>query len=335
MHCTMQRLVKMVKRVKTMCKKLSVVFKLKSPLHIGYTPFKGSVVSPTRYYVLGKNFWGAITKRITEFLKNNSQGDNSQKYNYKNIGLEVMENFKFSNFYLYDGKTVYTPSYTDDGLKYGGIPQTEFEHMFIGSRISTGINEKSQIAKDESLHEIEFINNKFRDEKGNIKDVKIAGNIWVKDSAKIFEYAVQQDTNSITINNFNIIQELILGGESKYGFGHVEIDSIGRNIPLEINSSESGEQVTVTIEDKEPLLLHLEYLDEIQFKGDIERLTGRVYYDPENEKNNASKDSNNAPGKNISKVKTFLTPGTRVTGKQEYKAELNYDGTLININEKK
>lgn len=314
-----------------MWQKLSVVFKLKSPLHIGYTPFKGSVVSPTRYYVLGKNFWGAITKRITEFLKNNSQGDNSQKYNYKNIGREVMENFKFSNFYLYDGKTDYYPSYTDEGLKYGGFPQTEFEHMFIGSRISTAIDGNSQTAEDESLHEIEFINNKFRDEKGNIKDVKIKGCIWIRDSAKICEHPVQLDTNSITINNFNIIQELILGGESKYGFGHVEIDSIRRNIPLEINSSESGEQVTVTIEDKKPLLLHLEYLDEIQFKGDIERLTGRVYYDPESEKNNESKNFDNDPGKNISKVKTFLTPGTRVTGKQEYEAELNYDGTLINI----
>ena len=325
----------MIKLVKTMWQKLSVVFKLKSPLHIGYTPFKGSVVSPTRYYVLGKNFWGAITKRITEFLKNNSQSDSSQKYNYKNIGREVMENFKFSNFYLYDGKAVYTPSYTDDGLKYGSIPQTEFEHMFIGSRISTAINGKSQTAEDETLHEIEFINNKFRDEKGNIKDVKIAGYIWIRDSAKICEHPVQLDTNSITINNFNIIQELILGGESKYGFGHVEIDAVGNNIPLEINSSEPGEQVIVTIENNKPLLHHLEYLDEIQFEGDIELLTGRVYYDPESENNNASKDFNNAPGKNISKVKPFLTPGTRVTGEREYKAELNYDGTLINIKKRR
>lgn len=242
-----------------------------------------------------------------------------------------MANFKFSNFYLYDGKVVYAPSYadTEEGLKYGGIPQTEFEHMFIGSRISTGIDRSRQTAKDESLHEIEFIKNKFRDEKGNIKNVKIAGYIWVKNSAKILEHTVQLDTNSITINNFNIIQELILGGESKYGFGHVEIDAVGNNIPLEINSSELGEQVTATIEGKEPLLHHLEYLDEIQFEGDIERLTGRVYYDPD--KNNDSKNSGNAPGKNISKVKTFLTPGTRVTEEQEYIAELNYDGTLINI----
>jgi hypothetical protein len=104
---------------------------------------------------------------------------------------------------------------------------------------------------------------------------------------------------------------------------------------LEINSSEQGEQVRVEIENNKPLLQHLKYSGEIQFEGDIELLTGRVYYDPESENNNASKDFNNAPGKNISKVKPFLTPGTRVTGEREYEAELNYDGTLINIKKRR
>ncbi|NLJ48591.1 MAG: hypothetical protein GX428_03260 [Candidatus Atribacteria bacterium] len=301
-----------------MWEKCSVVFKLKSPLHIGYTPFKGSVVSPTRYYVLGRNFWGAITKRITEFLYNEPKD-----IDYRNIGKEVMKNFKFSHFYLYDGKTVFTPSYTDEGLNYGGIPQTKFEHMFIGSRISTAIDENSGTARDESLHEIEFINNKFRDEKGNIKGVKIAGYIWVKNTAKILENKIQFGTNSITINGFNIIQELVLGGESKYGFGDVEIDFLKQG-----DEDEKDEKVMIEINNEQPLDCYLEYSKEIQFEVDIELLTGRVYYDPETDNN----EPNNTPGEKMSKVKICFTPGT-IIGK--YDAELNYDGTLRIINNPK
>ena len=98
-------------------KKINVVFKLKTPLHIGYIPFKGSVVSPTRYYVPGRNLWGAVTKRVTEHLCENPTANN-----YKNIGKQIMENFRFSYFYLYDGKTIYLPRYTDEGVKYGNNP---------------------------------------------------------------------------------------------------------------------------------------------------------------------------------------------------------------------
>ena len=82
--------------------KINVVFKLKSPLHIGYIPFKGSVISPTRYYVPGRNFWGAITKRITEYLYKNPKTED-----YKETGKQVIENFRFSYFYLYDGFVIF------------------------------------------------------------------------------------------------------------------------------------------------------------------------------------------------------------------------------------
>lgn len=300
-----------------MWKKVNVVFKLKSPLHIGYMPFKGSVVSPTRYYVPGKNLWGALTKRITEY-----SGENPAAKNYIDIGGKIMENFRFSYFYIYDGKTIYLPCYTDEGLEYGGMEKSEFEHRFIGSRVSTGIDDTSGTAKDRSLHEIEFINNRFKDEKGNIKDVKIIGCIWVKKDVKIENKNIIINDRGIFIDTFNIAEELTLGGESKYGFGSVLIDSIDK---IEFPFALIKDDETVEISEDKPILAHLKYDKNVKFSGDIELLTGRGYFDP----NNSDKSKENAtdkPGKIISKPEYYFTPGTKLLKKTS--AKMNWNGTL-------
>ncbi len=305
-----------------MWKKVDIVFKLKSPLHIGYMPFKGSVVSPTRYYVPGRNLWGAITKRVTEHLCEKPKADD-----YKKIGRQVMENFRFSYFYLYDGRTIYFPRYTDEGLKYGDdkkeITKSEFERRFIGSLISTAIDSNGT-AKDESLHEIEFINSRFKDENGDLKDVKIAGCIWVKENAKIEDKKVIINDKGIFIGNFNAIRELILGGESKYGFGHVLLDSINRVESSNLAPFKWKNPEKIEIELNEPIVTHLKYGKNINFKGDIELLAGRGYFDPQDPVKASDK-----PGKVILKPEYYLSPGTvlnvNITGR------LNWDGTINKI----
>jgi len=306
--------------------KINVVFKLKSPLHIGYIPFKGSVISPTRYYVPGRNFWGAITKRVTEYLYKNPKAED-----YKETGKQVIENFRFSYFYLYDGKTIYLPCYTNNGLKYGGVTKAEFEHRFIGSIVSTAIDSNGT-AKDESLHEIEFINNKFKDENGDLKDVKIAGCIWVRKNAKIKDKKIIMNNKGIFIENFNIIRELILGGESKYGFGHVLLDSVNMvEFPIEVEYEQKSEKsnkdykkciIKVRINESKPLIAHLRYEKNIKFKGDIELLTGRGYFDPKNIERVSEK-----PGEVISRPKYHLSPGTILCSPTE-DIVLNWNGAL-------
>ena len=303
-----------------MWKKVDIVFKLKSPLHIGYVPFKGSVVSPTRYYVLGRNLWGAITKRVTEYLCEKPKADD-----YKKIGRQVMENFIFSYFYLYDGRTIYFPRYTDEGLKYGNnkeeITKSEFERRFIGSLISTAIDSNGT-AKDESLHEIEFINIRFKDENGDLKDVKIAGCVWIKEDAKIEDKKVIINGEGIFIENFNIIRELILGGESKYGFGHVLLDPITRVDSPNLAPFKWKNPEKIEIKSNEPIVTHLKYGKNINFKGDIELLAGRGYFDPKN----PVKASDN-PGKVILKPEYYLSPGTKILHNQYVK--ILYDGTVV------
>lgn len=316
-----------------MWKKIDAVFRLKSPLHIGYMSFEVFVASPTRYYVPGRNFWGAITKRITEFLY-----DKPARDNYKGIGRKVMENFRFSYFYVYDGKTIYFPQYTNKGLVYGDnnrrITRSEFERRFIRSFVSTAID-TTGTAKDKSLHELEFINNNFRDEDGNVKNTKIIGCIWLKEEAKVNGEKVLLKLNEgIFIKEFNVIEELILGGESKYGFGHVVMESIKKVefpnlLPFKCENPERME-----IRENEFLPAHLKYKKSLHFRGNIEPLTGRGYYDPKTlEKygdrgkgDQEDKNEETKPGKMISFPEYYFSPGTTIFDDGNFRVK--WDGTL-------
>ncbi len=299
-----------------------VVFKLKSPLHIGYLPFKGSILSPTRYYIPGRTFWGAVTKKITEYIHKKPKAKD-----YRKIGIQVMKNFKFLYYYILDEKTVFLPIYTEEGLSYGNdsnmISKLQFECTFIGSRISTAIDIKSRTAKDRSLHEIEYINNKYQKEDGRISDTKIIGTILLKRDASINNNNIEIKSEGIFINDFNIFGELILGGESKYGFGHVLLDSVDKIKISSLNIERNND--IITISKNRYLPFHVKYKKEIGFIGNIELLTGRGFFDPKK----ASKNRNN-PGKELSKAEHYFSPGTKIL--KEIKVRLDWDGTARILN---
>ena len=296
-----------------MWNKIDVVFTLKNPLHIGYLPFKGTVISPTRYYIPGRNFWGAITKRATELLYNNPSKE------YKVVGKQIKDNFRFSYFYLYDDKTVFIPKYEEGGLNFGGkLDKFQFEHRFIGSRVSTAIDSNTRTAKDGNLHEIEFINNKFVDEKGNVKNTKIAGCIWIKKGAKL-------DGINIELNN-GLIDELTLGGEQGYGFGLVKLESISNNgtFPIKCEENSNGE---IEITNTEPILSHLKYDKNINFKGEIEPLSGRGYFDIEKDDQPDGLNYKENPGKVLASVNYYFSPGTYIFNSGK-KLILEWNGVL-------
>jgi len=306
--------------------RIDVIFTLKSPLHIGYLPFKGSVISPTRYYVPGKNFWGAITKRTTEHLYKDPHGSD-----YREVGDKIKNNFRFSYFYLYDDKTIYTPSFADDELKYGNLLLPEFEHKFIGSRVLTAIDKNSGTAKDESLHEVEFIKDKYIDENGEVKTTKIIGCIWVKDNFNFEDNKkILINNDGIFINKFNIIEELTLGGELGYGFGLVKLESTLNNkvFPIE-EKNLNGDDFLIEIKKDQPIISHLQYDKSLQFRGDIEPITGRGYFDIE--KNTESESENEYkknPGKSLSKINYFFSPGSIIKLENNNTLSLNWNGIL-------
>lgn len=314
-----------------MWKRLDVVFTLKSALHIGYLPSKGSVISPTRYYVPGKNFWGAITKRLTEMLNPNPNASN-----YEEIAKKVKDNFRFSYFYLYDDETIFIPEYTEEGLLFGDdknrhIDKLDIERRFIGSRVLTAIDSKTGTAKDEKLHEIEFINDKFIDDKGQIKNTKIIGCIWVKRDFNLDNHEIEINDSGIFLDGLNVLEELTLGGELGYGFGLVRLESINRKeFPLKIE--DEREEITQILQNDKPILSHLKYdknsID--YFEGEIELVLGRGYFDVEGFNNKKSDRYKENSGEVLSKAEYCLAPGSKVGLKDtNKKIILNWAGIMI------
>ncbi|WP_457557369.1 RAMP superfamily CRISPR-associated protein [Candidatus Harpocratesius sp.] len=300
-----------------------IVFKLKSPLHIGFKPFTGSVVSPTRYYIPGRNLWGAITKNLTEL-----QNDFPKAIDYNNTGIQVIKQYRFSYFYIFDGKFIYYPHFTKTGLKYGDtkkeIQKSTFEHKFIRSKISTSINNFGT-AKDKSLHEIEFIRKQFLDEKKKTHNTKLIGFIWKNKN--------YQELNEESITLKETLDHLILGGESRYGFGHVQLDSINKiDIDFPLDFSIENDEIHIKITKNLSFLpAHMSYDSKIKFKGDIELISGRGYINPYDLRKEKLNVNDKKPGSILYNPHLYIVPGSVLL--EDLECKLQWDGTLVELNE--
>lgn len=282
-------------------KRLDVVFILRSPLHIGYLPSKGLVIAPTRYYVTGRTVWGAITKKAAENLCRNTKA-----VHYETIGEDIKKGFRFGYLFPYDGEVIYVPEYTAEGLKYGDknkINALEFEHRFISSRVLTKMNHGKGISEDKSLHEIEFLKGKYRDERSNVKDTRIIGCIWVRSGCALNtengKRIVETNENGIFVEECNLIESLTLGGEQNYGFGIVTLESINKT-KFQIRDTCDTDEVEVCMEKGDAIFSHLEYDKDIPFEGDIELLSGREY------------------SQTPSKPQYYFSPGTIIKEKEQF-----------------
>ncbi|HON07746.1 MAG TPA: hypothetical protein PLW02_06580, partial [Verrucomicrobiota bacterium] len=206
----------------------------------------------------------------------------------------------------------------------------QFEHRFIGSRVSTAIDSNTRTAKDGNLHEIEFINNKFVDEKGNVKNTKITGCIWIKEDAKWDGFNIELNNNKIILignqNKYGLIDELTLGGEQGYGFGLVKLESISKNGTFPIKCGENS-NVEIEITNTEPILSHLKYDKNINFKGEIEPLSGRGYFDIEKDDQPDGLNYKENPGKVLASVNYYFSPGTYIFNSGK-KLILEWNGVL-------
>lgn len=291
-----------------MWQEVNLLYELKSPVHIGYLPSKSGVINPTRYYIPGKNFWGGYTKVLTEALFNTPDSSN-----YFNVGEWFKENVRFTYFYIYDedSNSLLCPNYSEDGLNYGDMSLSEFQNRFIGSFISAAIDKKVGTTKDESLHEIEYINWKYPTGKGT-KNTKTFGKMFVKKKFSTGEIKdvsdrIKLNDKGITVDNKDPFRAIFVGGELNYGFGMIErLSKIPKpkydNLEFNLNSDE----VRIKLEANKPILAHLCYTERDQFSGDVELISGRGYKKEEETHEN--------PGMSIAQPKLYFTPGTSVKG---------------------
>jgi hypothetical protein len=196
-----------------------IVFKIKSPLHIGYHKI-GNLLS-TRSCVPGKNIWAVFTSRIT---RANGKGNNGRAY--IEIGKEINDNFRFSYFWpaispdneevksREDLRTYFNFKISDDTCLKKIYPMKEendikpFDYLFMDSYVSTALDYSKYSAEEGSLHEVEFISPVTRDN----RPVYLVGSIWIK-----------KESLNDTKDWEKCIKNISIGGEQKYGWGRLEL----------------------------------------------------------------------------------------------------------------
>ena len=231
--------------------KFSVTYELRSPLHIGY--HKVGNVQRTRYYIPARNLWGAVTEALTRrgfSTKGVSSG------NYQQVGEWVKTHCAFGYWFVYENSQLLTPCYCGDGLKYGNLSVTEFERRYLDSHVTTALDSKTNSAQHGSLHEVEFIAPYSRQ---NGARTRVSGLVFLDDEAKK------------ELNWEYWLSNLQVGGERRYGFGTLRL----------VDMKLEGDPITCTrpcqpISKHTPFLAHVSVATNIQIRGQIEPLVGRV-----------------------------------------------------------
>ncbi|MFH1562136.1 MAG: hypothetical protein ABIF11_01770 [Nitrospirota bacterium] len=250
-----------------------IQFKALSPLHIGYGR-KIGIINQTRYYIMGKNMWGALTAQLARRIMNNYS-----KEIYEEAGKFVRENLIFTNFYPVINNQVCLPQFRPKGIFYGDYSEGqdayskyEFESLILDSYTSTALQMKS--AEEGSLHEIEFLKNRV-----NGQDVLFEGYLLAKgeisSDGQNIVYAGEPHSISEVLKNIEV------GGERKYGFGRLELNNgIGNGSDTSLwGFSIENEQINIPAESCSPFHVRIE--NPFRFIGDIEPLVGKEW---ENEK---------------------------------------------------
>ena len=247
-----------------------LVYQAKSPIHIGY--HKLGFIQRTRYYITGKTIWGAMTANITRaFYEKADVG------NYKYVGEKFQNDIIPSYFYpAIDKENPLIPKFTSQGLQYGSCslyptyPAEEFERLFISSFGQTAIEPANLTAEDETLHETEYIAPVI-EEDNKQKPVYFVGYIFMK--TPTIDFNGERRLEDIE----GAIKEIFVGGERRYGFGRLNLDS-----PPELMNSFFGYKIdtsttSFTIPGENPIPGHLPVSVNLNLKGDIEPLVGREW----------------------------------------------------------
>lgn len=242
-----------------------LTYELLSPLHVGY--HKVGNVQRTRYYVLARTLWGAVTERLT---RRGFQTQDVPQGDYQRIGAWVKTHCRFSSFFICQGNDLLTPRQQDNRLHYGDLPQPEFERRYLHSHVATALESATNSAQEGSLHEMEFIAPYYRLKQGNdekVERTRLSGWVILDDDAA----GVLGDEEKWR----QWLRDLQVGGERRYGFGRMRL------LRLETDSALNGISVEpdppsprVRLEAGTALPAHV-VAQGIQACGSIEPLVGR------------------------------------------------------------
>ncbi|MDI6874594.1 MAG: hypothetical protein QME84_09990 [Actinomycetota bacterium] len=216
------------------------VWQLKSPLHIGWLP--AGALNRTRLYVPARALWGALTAEL-------ARRQNPDSPDYKSTGQRLLEHARFSYLFLAEPVAgewkAWLPRYQEgkglvwireDGKTEDDCP---FRMRLLSARPGTAIAPESDTAAEGTLREFEVIHPYWRDKGDPHKPVAMVGYLFCKDAA------LEEELKAI--------QEIFLGGDTRYGLGHViqvncfRTTSFFKGAPVDLSASEPVVQIEFSL----------------------------------------------------------------------------------------
>lgn len=280
-----------------------VTLEARSPIHIGYGARLG-VVSRTRYYILAKHIWAALTNVLAKSIMDRYDGRI-----YQDVGNSLKESMRFSYFYIRSGKELLAPRYEiSEGLKYGNMNVEAFEQRFISSYVSTALEKSLKSAEEGSLHEVEFIK---PIESG--KPVAFEGYFFTNDK----EVRIGP-SKSIDLEDLKGL-EMRVGGERSYGFGKATITNITEDKTFFNSEIDLRDQPTLKIEKDILFQVYAHTYTETdnlieEIVGDFEPLVGREWH------------KERGAGQEICCADICYTPGTQIKVRQLAELKITESG---------
>ena len=263
------------------------IFEAKSPIHIGAQRI--GMIQRTRHYIPAMSFWGALTSRLTRALYQSPESSD-----YQNVGKFCHAHLLSSYFFPFSNELaegVLIPKYCKGKWVYGqNTSEAKFEARHLAGYGSTAIESKSTAAEEASLHEIQFILPRIRNE-----DVVMPVYFWGYLFAREGEYCgclrLECEDDDILVSDRGekvSISKLLgfvqVGGERTYGYGRLALmpDRFRQTIEklwgiYAVKTSEERPQLTIPDENPIPAHLRIPNGDKCHIEGAIEAMVSRQW----------------------------------------------------------
>ncbi|MDY7079930.1 MAG: hypothetical protein SXV54_23855 [Chloroflexota bacterium] len=273
-----------------------LTYHLLTPLHIGYRRLGN--IQRTRYYLPGRNLWGAITARLARACY-----AQPGPTDYLAVGDYVRDHVVASYFYpkLADGEPYY-PRLEQGRWHYGDLSAADFEARFINSFGSTALTASTWTAEEASLHEVEFIAPRAQTGQPPARPVYLQGYLYLDQDRSTTPPPLQGLDDTTILGH---LTDLFVGGEQGYGFGRM----IWHSEPSDPEVT-TGPQPQPRDLDGNVLRSHLraQQASRVTVQGPLEPLVGREWA------NGHRGGTRRGAGQDVSEAVVAWAPGGTIEG---------------------
>jgi hypothetical protein len=212
------------------------VWRLEGSLHVGIPP-AGSL-NRTRLYVPARALWGALTAELSRRV-----AQDGKEPQYQTVGQSLQKDYRFTYLFPAEeddaGWRAWLPTYREAlGLAWAredrpeaAVSDRQFRRRLLSTRPGTSIDASTDAADDGSLRETECIETRWRDDRGqDAGPLAMQGYVFI-------QIGKEKAKHSKARRRLEGLDTLFVGGDTRYGLGHLHRIAFERVTPERIFGS--------------------------------------------------------------------------------------------------